>query len=231
MNPAPPTFLQLLHMLWTGQGLNNLLPWLPASTRAALALWLPVAFKVAIGLIVTGFVYRVFFSQPRSRGRHLRGSRLVIHRWAALRKRLGVDQHRLRIGGVAFPRKLESLHLLITGATGAGKSQTLQGTLDAIRGRGDTAILSDIGSEALRGFGQRGDWILNPLDGRSVAWSPFAEMSGPADAERLAKSMIPDPTRPRPSDSGSSTARRSSVPCSSGCGNAARRPMPRCSTP
>ena len=66
MNPAPPTFLQLLHMLWTGQGLNNLLPWLPASTRAALALWLPVAFKVAIGLIVTGIVYRVFFSQPRN---------------------------------------------------------------------------------------------------------------------------------------------------------------------
>ena len=30
MNPQP-TFLQTLHMLWTGQGLANLLPWLPAS--------------------------------------------------------------------------------------------------------------------------------------------------------------------------------------------------------
>jgi type IV secretion system coupling TraD/TrwB family protein len=100
-----------------------------------------------------------------------------------LRKRLALDQHRLRIGGVAFPRKLESLHLLITGATGAGKSQTIQGTLDTIRGRGDTAILTDIGSEALRGFGQSGDWLLNPLDARSAPWSPFAEMSGPADAE------------------------------------------------
>jgi type IV secretory pathway TraG/TraD family ATPase VirD4 len=193
MNPAP-TFLHTLHMLWTGEGLSNLLPWLPAGARAALAVWLPVAFKVAIGLIVAGVVYRLFLSQPRDRGRHLRGSRLVIHRWAALRKRLALDQHRLRIGGVAFPRKLESLHLLITGATGAGKSQTLQGTLDTIRGRGDTAILTDIGSEALRGFGQSGDWLLNPLDARSVPWSPFAEMSGPADAERLAKSMIPDQT-------------------------------------
>ena len=101
------------------------------------------------------------------------------HRWAALRKRVALDQHRLGIGGVAFPRKLESLHLLITGATGAGKSQTIQGTLDAIRGRGDAAILTDIGSEALRGFGQTGDRILNPLDGRSVPWSPFAEMRAP----------------------------------------------------
>jgi hypothetical protein len=174
MNPQP-TFWQTLHMLWTGQGLANLLPWLPAGARAALAVWLPVAFKVAIGLIVTALVYRLFLSQPRDRGRHLRGSRLVIHRWAALRKRLALDQHRLRIGGVAFPRKLESLHLLITGATGAGKSQTIQGTLDAIRGRGDGAILTDIGSEALKGFGQTGDWILNPLDARSVPWSPFAD--------------------------------------------------------
>ncbi|HEY6454541.1 MAG TPA: hypothetical protein VIY90_04590 [Steroidobacteraceae bacterium] len=111
MNPAP-TFLQTLHMLWTGQGLVNLLPWLPAGARTALAVWLPIAFKVAIGLIVAGLAYRLIFSQPRQRGRHMRGSRLVIHRWPALRKSLALDQHRLRIGGVAFPRKLEALHLL-----------------------------------------------------------------------------------------------------------------------
>ena len=96
------------------------------------------------------------------------------------------------IGGVAFPRELESLHLLISGSTGAGKSQTIHGMLDTLRARGDAAIITDIGSEALRGFGQTDDWILNPLDARSVDWSPFAEMDGPADAERLAKSMIPD---------------------------------------
>ena len=61
---------------------------------------------------------------------------------------------------------------MITGATGAGKSQTIQGTLDTIRGRGDAAILTDIGSEALKGFGQSGDWLLNPLDARSVALVP-----------------------------------------------------------
>jgi hypothetical protein len=95
----PPTFQQTLHMLWTGEGLANLLPWLPAPARAALAHWLPVAFKVAIVLIVTGIVYRVFFSRPRNRGEHLRGSRLVVHRWAGLRKHFAIDMHRLRHGG------------------------------------------------------------------------------------------------------------------------------------
>ena len=40
-------------------------------------------------------------------------------------------------------------------------------------------------------FGQGGDQLLNPLDRRSCAWSPFAEIESVADADRLTKSMIP----------------------------------------
>jgi type IV secretory pathway TraG/TraD family ATPase VirD4 len=171
----------LLYMLWTGDGLWGwLLP------------WLPVLFKCVIGWFVLRLVYRIYWAPPSPRGEPVRGSRLVSFGWVGLRKLLSPDKQRLRIGGVALPRELESLHLLISGSTGAGKSQTIQGTLDTLRARGDAAIITDIGSEALRGFGQTDDWIMNPLDARSVAWSPFAEMDGPADAERLAKSMIPD---------------------------------------
>jgi hypothetical protein len=169
----------LLYMLWTGDGLWGwLLP------------WLPVLFKCVIGWFVLRLVYRIYWAPPSPRGVPVRGSRLVAFGWVGLRKLLSPD--RLRIGGVALPRELESLHLLINGATGAGKSQTIHGTLSTLRARGDAAIITDIGSEALRGFGRADDWIMNPLDARSVAWSPFAEMDGPADAERLAKSMIPD---------------------------------------
>ncbi len=169
----------LIYMLWTGEGLWGwLLP------------WLPVLFKCVIGWYVLRLVYRIYWAPPRPRGEPVRGSRLVSFGWVGLRKLLSPD--RLRIGGVAWPRELESLHLLISGATGAGKSQTIYGTLGTLRARGDAAIITDIGSEALRGFGRTDDLLLNPLDARSVAWSPFAEMDGPADAERLAKSMIPD---------------------------------------
>ncbi|MGO9995829.1 MAG: type IV secretion system DNA-binding domain-containing protein [Steroidobacteraceae bacterium] len=171
----------LLYMLWTGNGLWGwLLP------------WLPVLFQCVIGWFVLRLVYRIYWAPPSPRGVPVRGSRLVSFGWIGLRKLLSPDKQRLRIGGVALPRELEPLHLLVSGSTGAGKSQTIQGTLGTLRARGDAAIITDIGSEALRGFGQTDDWIMNPLDARSVAWSPFAEMDGPADAERLAKSMIPD---------------------------------------
>jgi type IV secretory pathway TraG/TraD family ATPase VirD4 len=171
----------LLYMLLTGDGLWGwLLP------------WLPMLLQCVIGWFVLRLVYRIWWAPPSPRGIPVRGSRLVSFGWVGLRKLLSSDKQRLRIGGVALPRGLESLHLLISGSTGAGKSQTIQGTLGTIRARGDAAIITDIGSEALRGFGRADDWIMNPLDARSVAWSPFAEMDGPSDAERLAKSMIPD---------------------------------------
>jgi type IV secretory pathway TraG/TraD family ATPase VirD4 len=186
------SLLHTLHMLWTGQGLAEAFPWLPVPARIALVVWLPRLFKLALAVLLAGIAYRIFLASPRPRGAHVRGTRLVVFRFGRLRKRFALDLHKLRIGGAVFPRKLEAQHLLITGGTGAGKSQTLHGMLDTLRSRGDTAIVTDIGAEALRGFGVSGDQLLNPLDARGAYWSPFAELDTPADAERLAKSMIPD---------------------------------------
>jgi hypothetical protein len=186
-------FLRTLHMLWSGEGLAGAFAWLPPAASVLLAVWLPRIFKLALLVLAVGIVYRmVRASSSGAGGRHLRGSRLVMVRFGWLRRQLALDRWRLRIGGVVFPRKLEPLHLLMTGGTGVGKSNAIQGTLDAIRGRGDGAVLADMGGEALSRFGYTGDKLLNPLDERSVPWSPFAEMGSAADAERMAKSMVPD---------------------------------------
>ena len=153
--------------------------------------WLPYLFGFGIVLCVTGLLWRAFRPSPRHRGKHVRGTRLVSTGGAWIKK-LFRSRSAIVIGRVRWPRQLESLHLLVTGATGAGKSQTLHGTLDTLRARGDRAIVTDIGGEAVRGFGREGDLLLNPFDARSVSWSPFAEMESAADADRLAKSMIPD---------------------------------------
>jgi Type IV secretion-system coupling protein DNA-binding domain len=192
MSPAQ-TFLHVLSMLWSGTGLADAFAWLPDGARMMLVVWLPRLFRLALLAFGIAFAYRLFLASPGRRGsQHLRGTRLVPFRFGWLRRRVVFDRWKLRIGGVAFPRRLEPQHLLITGATGAGKSQTLHGMLDAIRGRGDRVIVTDIGAEALRGFGVGGDMLLNPLDARGASWSPFAELDSAADAERLAKSMIPD---------------------------------------
>jgi len=192
MNPAP-SWLQMLGMLWSGQGLAAAFPWLPLAARIALALWLPRIFKLALAVLLAGIVYRLWRGSSQGvSGRHVRGSRLVRVRFGRLRTWLAFNRWKLRIGGAVFPSRLEAQHLLMSGGTGAGKSSAIQGTLDAIRGRGDGAVLADTGGEGMARFVCAGDKLLNPLDERSVSWSPFAEMDSPADAERIAKSMVPD---------------------------------------
>lgn len=99
----------------------------------------------------------------------------------------------ISIGGVPIPDDIEPNHFLFTGGTGSGKTVALAATLAATRDRPtDRSIVVDPGGEMMGRFYREGDTILNPLDARSVSWSPFAEMAQAHDADRLAKSMIPD---------------------------------------
>ena len=108
-------------------------------------------------------------------------------------KRQRHRRHQITIGGVLVPADIEPNHFLVAGGTGAGKSVVLGGVLATVRDRAhDRALIVDPGGEMMSRFWRDGDTILNPLDARSVAWSPFAEMASVHDADRLAKSMIPD---------------------------------------
>ncbi len=108
-------------------------------------------------------------------------------------KRQRSRRDQITIGGVPVPADIEPNHFLVSGGTGAGKSIVLGGVLSTVRDRAhDRVIVVDPGGEMLRRFWRDGDTILNPLDARSVPWSPFAEMASAHDADRLAKSMIPD---------------------------------------
>lgn len=98
----------------------------------------------------------------------------------------------LKIGGVGIPRALEPYHLLFAGSPGAGKSVAIQACLETLRARGDRVLVADCGGESLARFYRTGDRLLNPLDGRSVDWSPLAEMQEAWDAERLARSLVPE---------------------------------------
>ena len=101
------------------------------------------------------------------------------------------DLH-IHIGGEAIDPTTEAKHFLFSGATGSGKTQGINQVLRAIRARGARAIVADAGGASLERFYQPGDLILNPFDGRSVGWSPFAEIRSDYDCSRLAKASIPD---------------------------------------
>jgi len=87
------------------------------------------------------------------------------------------------IGGVTIPRTLEAQHFLISGTTGAGKTQVINGMLRSIRKRGHRAVIADPAGGFYARFGQPGDVLVNPFDKRSVQWSPFAEVRADYDCE------------------------------------------------
>lgn len=123
---------------------------------------------------------------------HLRGTRLVTGQ--QLQQILKSEEADITIGLQKYPRRIENLHLLITGATGTGKSVAISEMLDGIEKRGDRVFLADAGGNFLKNRynAKRGDIVLNPFDARCPSWSPLAEMQGDWDADRIAKSIVPE---------------------------------------
>ena len=95
-----------------------------------------------------------------------------------------------RIGGVPIANETE--HFLFAGKTGAGKSQAISALLETAQRRELPAIIADPGGDYYSRFARDGDLLFNPLDARSVAWSPFAEIRNRNDCQRIAKAIIPD---------------------------------------
>jgi len=144
---------------------------------------------------------------------HVRGLRLIesrelsgtiessiargIFRVPVVRRLASRDDNAIRVADVTIPPELEPQHFLVTGKTGSGKSNFIRQTLRQIETRGGTAVVLDPDAEYVSEFHrpERGDVILNPLDERCPAWSPWAELRAESfrmDAEALAQSLIPD---------------------------------------
>ena len=100
---------------------------------------------------------------------------------------------RINVGGVPIPRDLEPVHFFLVGTTGSGKTVILKTILDEVERDGQRVIAIDSGADLVSRYHNpdRGDVILNPLDKRCVAWSPFAEIRNLADCVAIATSICP----------------------------------------
>jgi len=112
--------------------------------------------------------------------------------WFRKMKREAVDPDALTIGGVPIPRKRETAHFLICGATGSGKSVANTVMLQKTRERGQRAILLDTSGEYVAKFYRPGkDFILSPSDARGAPWTPWADIRRAEDCISLGKSLFP----------------------------------------
>lgn len=167
---------------------------------AMLLLSIPIRWETLAGYgmatIYGSLVFAWLFVRPSSKlapQTVLRGSRVVDGAGAAaIGRKAGRDS--IEIAGVEVPRQLEAQHFLFTGTTGTGKTQAINSMLRTIRKRGHRAVIADPAGGFFSRFGRPGDVMFNPFDGRTVDWSPFADIETDYDCERIARAIVPDGT-------------------------------------
>ena len=150
-------------------------------------------FFIAVLVALTILAVDKFSSKkedsPLMRGEHIRGASIV----SGTRSR---DAMEITIGGIPISDESASKHFGFAGSTGSGKSTALREVLCTlacrVRERGDRVICVDNRGEFMSVFGSPDDTILNPFDGRSVTWNPFAEVRDEnSDFRMLARSLYP----------------------------------------
>ena len=122
--------------------------------------------------------------------RHVRGTRVVSARrlTSIVRKR---GQEQITVAGIPMPGNIETLHLLVAGSTGAGKSVLIREMVYSALLRGDRIIVADPNGDMLSKFYRPRDIVLNPYDSRSVGWVFFNEIRKEYDWKRFALSIVP----------------------------------------
>ena len=127
-------------------------------------------------------IIAVLFGPERdpTKDRYVRGADVTSTR--RLGRALAGDG--IEIGGIRIPRMLEAQHFLFVGAPGSGKSTAIRRILRQVEARGETAVVLDPECEYVPEFYHlgRGDLILNPLDARCPAWSPWWELKPGSEA-------------------------------------------------
>jgi len=151
-----------------------------------------------IGLIIGILIAYILMHSIRRQGEQSTGDRVIggtrVVNDTALAGLLGdrCGEHSLQLGPVPIPATFETRHFACIGTTGSGKTTVLRQMLDSIEARGDSALVYDTSGEFIAHYydPERGDIILNPFDERCAFWSPFDEISHPADADRIAHQLV-----------------------------------------
>ena len=144
------------------------------------------------GFLIGDWIVRRFDSQFGGAAfrRFLRGTRMISHRSLQNRTR-EAGKAQVVVADTPIPTWLETLHLLLAGATGTGKTVALGQIIETILRRGDRLIIVDPNGTFLSRFFLPSDVILNPFDRRSESWNIFNELRDPYDFKRYALSVVP----------------------------------------
>ena len=157
---------------------------------------------IGCALVVCALAGLRAFGHRLGRGRRLRGGELVsarklAHRTVPLRRSLlslgrKPGDAPYEIARIPWPDGAETLHTIVSGTTGSGKTVLIADLVEQIREKGERCVLYDkMGSYTETFFDKRRDVLLNPLDSRAPRWSPFLEARSARDFDTMAAALIP----------------------------------------
>lgn len=160
-----------------------------------LTLEIKIAGLKGLGIGGLSFLLLMLFWLKRGgshrKTQHQRGSTFMAS--SKLKKTIQKTKQASDITVADFPliKDKETSHTLITGTTGAGKTNLFHIFLPQLRRRGDRAIVVDVtGDYIARYYNEQTDIILNPLDARSLLWSPWADCQLDSHYDVLANALI-----------------------------------------
>lgn len=141
-------------------------------------------------LLIMGFWF--FYGLAQKRSQHRRGNTFMSWRKLARMIKQKQEGSDLTLGELPLIKNSEASHILMTGTTGSGKTNTFHSLLPQIRQRGDRALIVDMtGNYVSRYYNEETDIILNPLDIRSHSWHPWIDCHLDSHYDVLAESLIP----------------------------------------
>lgn len=96
------------------------------------------------------------------------------------------------VGGMPLVKDMEMRHFLVTGATGSGKTNLIQGLLLQVEKQRQPAVVIDQTGEMISKYydPSRGDIIFNPFDARGSAWDFWQDCSNEIELERFSKILM-----------------------------------------
>lgn len=113
----------------------------------------------------------------------------VAKHWA----KPGKNPRPVSLGLVSFPSvKTETLHTVIEGATGSGKTQALKTLVATALERGDSVIAIDGGADLYKTFKDQVNDVsrFDLMDGHDLGWWPLNEIERRADWKQLAQGFL-----------------------------------------
>lgn len=153
--------------------------------------------SIGLGIILAMLWWS--YGKGKMQDSRLRGAQLVQGPELAQMMEDREDTAPYTIAGVPMRKGSETLHTMIGGAQGTGKSQQFIRLMQQVRKRGKRAIVYDPSGEFTRMFYREGiDVLMNPLDKRSPNWNMWREIERDYHFDNMANGLIPDPAEADP---------------------------------